>query len=144
MQGPAQILKVLVYKSYLHQFLVIQLQDTLTLTPRRAPGQHHPSLRRRLRPGFGSHRLHRTSCQHPHRPCRPAWGSCHLAPTFLWMAWILSWSRLTIAWVFCTWLIGRPASPRPVGLALAHLGPPLLCHVDQGSCVAPQVGSGIG
>ena len=34
--------------------------------------------------------------------------------------------------------------PRPVGLALTHLGPPLLCHVDPGSCVAPQVGLGLG
>ena len=46
--------------------------------------------------------------------------------------------------VFSTWFLGWPASPRPVGLALAHLGPPLLCHVDPGSCVAPQVGLGLG
>ena len=41
---------------------------------------------------------------------------------------------------FFTCFLGRPASPRPVGLALAHFGPPMLCHIDQGSCVAPQVG----
>jgi len=40
---------------------------------------------------------------------------------------------------FSTWFLGRPASPRPVGLALAHLGPPLLCHVGPGSCDVPQV-----
>jgi hypothetical protein len=45
---------------------------------------------------------------------------------------------------FFTCFLGRPASPRPVGLALARLGPPLLCHVDPRSCDASQVGSGFG
>ena len=41
---------------------------------------------------------------------------------------------------FSTWFLGRPATPRSVALALAHLGPPLPCHVDLGSCDVPQVG----
>jgi len=45
---------------------------------------------------------------------------------------------------FSTCFLGRSASPRPVGLALAHLGPPLSCHVDPGSCDAPQAGLGHG
>ena len=45
---------------------------------------------------------------------------------------------------FSTWFLGRPASPRPVGLVLAHLGPPLPCHVDPGSCDTSQVGSALG
>ena len=43
---------------------------------------------------------------------------------------------------FSTWFLARPATPRPVGLALARLGPPLPCHVDPGSCDASQIGSG--
>ena len=43
---------------------------------------------------------------------------------------------------FSTWFLGRPASPRPVGLALACLSPPLPCYVDPGSCDASQVGWG--
>ena len=43
---------------------------------------------------------------------------------------------------FFTWFLGWPASPRPVSLALAHLGPPLPCHVDPGTCDASQVDSG--
>ena len=43
---------------------------------------------------------------------------------------------------FSTWFLGRPASPRPVDLALARLGLLLPCHVDPGSCDASQFGSG--
>jgi len=45
--------------------------------------------------------------------------------------------------VFSTWFLGRLASLRPVGLALAHLGPLLLCHADQGLYVSPQIGLGL-
>ena len=38
---------------------------------------------------------------------------------------------------------GRPASPRPVGLALARLGLPLLWHVVLKMHTAPQVGLGL-
>ena len=68
---------------------------------------------------------------------RPAWGSFHLAPTFsggLGFSPGVGYELLGIFHMI----------PRPAGLALAHLGPPLLCHVDLGSCVALQVGLGIG
>ena len=74
---------------------------------------------------------------------RPAWGSCHLAPTFSgWLGFSLGvgCELLDIFHV----IPRRPTSPRAVGLALAHLGPLLPCHVDPGSCDAPQVSLGLG
>ena len=68
---------------------------------------------------------------------RPAWGLCHLAPTFS------GWLGFSPG-VGCELLGIFYVIPRPVGMALAHLGPPLLCHVDPESCVAPQVGLGLG
>ena len=41
--------------------------------------------------------------------------------------------------MFSTWFLGRPTSPTPVGLVLAHLRLLLPCHVDLGSCDVPQV-----
>ena len=63
---------------------------------------------------------------------------------FLWMVWIVSWSQWWAALEFSTCFLGRPASPRPVGLALACLGPSLPCHIDPGSCDASQVCLGLG
>jgi len=66
---------------------------------------------------------------------RPAWGLRHLAPTF--SGWLGSSPGVggELLGIF-------HVVPGPVGLALARLGPPLSCHVDPGSCDAPQVDSG--
>ena len=74
------------------------------------------------------------------RPTR----SCHLAPTFFWMAWIFSWKRLIVAWAWNTWVIGWLAWGRPGGLVLAHLGPMLHRHIDQWLYVVTQVGLCLG
>ena len=59
-----------------------------------------------------------------------AWRLHHLAPTLSgWLGFFPG--------VGCELLGIFHMFPRPVGLALAHLGPPLPCHVDPRSYDAP-------
>ena len=67
-----------------------------------------------------------------------AWGLRHLVPTFY--GWLGFSPGVGCELAFSMCFLGRPASPRPVGLALAHHGPSLPCHIDPGSCDTPQVG----